>query len=251
MVINFFLWGLLIATSIYGAQETEVKNTLFSYYSNTCKNEKIPYLGDGCCTTLTQKDQKVFTGSLEHPLIVLSSKYKTLIALKNRGASIQSLIDNACTFFGDNLQYINVRVYAHVLEHDKHKHENRTQEQEIDFIEKQLIQGLQLAAQPDNIKKYIFDDDHLYKKFPAAPLFMIIKQTDDGPRLFHICPITEQLFDTTFDSHPNVEEQMELLKEKLVQDRIYKNPYYKALGDKYGVVRESEEQYGAYSFVKV
>lgn len=248
MIINLLVWGLLITMSVYGAQD--VKSPLFSYYPDTGKNEKIPYLGDGCYTTLTQRGQKVFTGPLEHPLIVLSSKGKSLVALKNRGAGIQSLVDGARTFFGTELKHIKVLLCAHVLMYDRHTHEGRTQQEEIDFIKNKLIQGLEIAAQPDNIKKHIFDDDHLYKQFPAAAAFAIVEQTDDGPWIFHICPIIERLFDTNFDAHSKVEEQMELLKEKLVQDRIYNNPYYKALEEKYGVVRESEEQYGVYSFVK-
>jgi hypothetical protein len=249
MVTNFLVWGLLITANVYGAQTTEVKGPLFSYYP-TAKNEKISYLGDGCYTTLTQKDQKVFTGPLEYPLIVLSSKYKTMVALKHRGASVSSLADNARTFFGDNLQYINILIYAHVFAFDKQKYEGRTQQEELAFIEQELVKGLQFDAHPQNVKTHIFSDDHLYQHYPVAAEFVVIKQTDEGPDLFHICPITKRLFDTTFDSCSNIPEQIGLLKEKLVQERAYRNPYYKTL-EKLGIVRETEEQYGAYSFVKV
>lgn len=255
MIHAFFIIGLMVL-DLRGADEQPKEQSPFSYYKDTDKD--IPYLGDGCCTVLTMPEQKVLVGPhLESPLIVLWNNYKTLVAYKNAGTSVRSLLAVAHKWFGTtDLSSTRGFIYTHRHDYEAHDdtgmsakayHEGRTQNEELKHIEKQLIQGLKLDAHaPDALKTHIFDDTSMHHdpQFPTAPVFLIIKHTDQGPQLFHVCPIVEDFFKVDDPHCQSIKDKIELLREKLARLRSSENPYYKALGDNFAA-------YGSRNFEQV
>lgn len=260
-MLGYILVCGLVVLNINCADPVPTQKSPFSYYPE--KDKEISYLGDGCVTVLTMPDQKVVVGpSLEYPIIMLRNSYKTLVAFKNPGASMRSLLDVAQKWFGaDNLPNTRGFVYAHACDYETQDekgmsvrtyHEGRTQHEELAFIEKELIRGLRLNANADEIKTHIFDDKsmHYDPRFPTAPVFLVVKHTHQGSHVFHVCPIVERLFDIPLMDNSNynsVEDKVELLKEKLSQLRDSQNPYYKTV--EYNP--NGGEPYGSRSFVLV
>jgi len=260
-MVGYLVCVLVVASSLYGAQET---TSPFSYYIGSDK--KIPYLGDGCYTILTEKGQKVLTGPhLTNPLITLWNKDKTLVACKNKGSRIESLRNAHRFFIASNRAHIKAFLYTHAFDYDDNTdehgvplrklHEGRAQDEEMVHIEKQLTQSLQLVAHTDHaeiahINSYTVNAQMRHHTEPAtaltAPLFVVVEHTSTGPRLFNVCPIAARLFDIPALDHPYFqtdEHKIELLKEKLLHLRCHDNPYYKALKD--------HESYGSSDFVEV
>jgi hypothetical protein len=163
---------------------------------------------------------------------------KTLVAYKQ---NIRCLIEKTRDFVGNtDKSKIKVFLNAHTFDHENSDSANESAIPLQKFYEEkrenelqELAHHLQEVAHPSNMQKYILSGRHLpyehpLRNYPTAPVFIVIQQTNNGPRFFHICPIASIL--SYIPEHLTAEEQkVEYLCELLVRAK-YSSQFLGSVG---------------------
>jgi hypothetical protein len=219
MLLYFFL-SLSIVCTIWSSESTSP----LPYYTD--KDTEIPYLSNDKHIILTHNNQKVFAGP-EYPLVLWNTDTnQTLVAYKQ---NIATLINNTRNFFGNtDKSKIKVFLSANTFEYENSDSADESaiplQKSYEEKRERELCEvacNLQEVANTSNMQKYILSGRHLpyehsLRKYPTAPLFIVTKQTNNGPLFFHICPIVSIL--SYIPEHLTAEvEKIEYLRELLVR----------------------------------
>jgi len=265
-----------VTSIIYASGETveiryyvDAKSGLKLPFHNFSKTKisrmMMPYLGEGCCTTLTKVGQKMVVGPIgPNQLIVLHNMGKTIVAQRDECASLVSLVKLAKATFGDKTPKTKGLVFTNLIPHyygvDEKVgaawcdgYQGRSQEDEVELVANKLRYYLEIGKEGHITQRFFnvsFNENEPAEKDYAIEFFVVVEHRGNDVAYYSISPITEALFGLPHQS-PVSDTTIKALKHKMIEMRR-ENPYLKPILAKNMLTKsEWEACYDSYDFVHI